>query len=261
MDYAPYTHRRRMIDTPMSFDLQIGEEVAKEKFREYQGKILSPYAPQTLVLKRIGKRLAMAAQETYPEIVDSFEWRFVVVNDPLKNAFCVPGGKVFVFTGLFNIMESEDALASIVAHEVGHAIARHGSERIAMAKFAFILYFLLWLFFDQLQIASLVINLALTLPYSRKIEREADVIGLYLMTAACYDPNESPKAFETLAKEEGSSHVEFLSTHPATKGRVEEMRKMLPEVQKKYNEKCKPADNFFGMFDSGSRWRPHTRRY
>ena len=250
-----------MIDTPVSFDLEVGEQVYKQKFAEYQSQILSPLAPETLLLKRIGKRLVVAARETFPEIVENFEWRFVVVDLPIKNAFCAPGGKVFVFTGLLEGMGSEDELASIVAHEVGHAIARHGSERIALAKLTFVFYFLLWLFFDQLQIASLVVNLALTLPYSRKIEKEADALGLFLMTAACYDPRESPKAFKALMKDEKMGTVEFLSTHPATEGRIKEMNKMLPEIEKMYNEKCVKADSFFDAFGYGDRWRQFGGRY
>ena len=119
-----------------------------------------------------------------------------------------------------------------------------------MAKFAFIVYVLLWIFLDQLNIASLLISLTMTLPYSRRLEREADIIGLYLMTAACFDPAESPATFERMGEAigKGGKLVEFLSTHPATKGRVQEMRKMLPELREKYYEKCGMHQDFIESF-------------
>ncbi|KAH1247952.1 hypothetical protein AAZX31_06G271100 [Glycine max] len=143
------------------------------------------------------------------------DWEILVVNKPDLNAFCLPGGKIVVFTGLFDHFKSDAEIATIIGHEVGHVVARHNAEGITKNLWFAILQLILYLLFIP-DIINIMSSLFLHLPFSRRMEVEADYIGLLLIASAGYDPRVAPKVYEKLGKFAGDSTFgDYFSTHPS----------------------------------------------
>ncbi|WVZ15891.1 hypothetical protein V8G54_013457 [Vigna mungo] len=153
--------------------------------------------------------------------LDGINWEILVVNEPVVNAFCLPGGKIVVFTGLLEHFKSDAEIATIIGHEVGHAVARHSAEGITKNLWFAILQLILYQFVTP-DIVNTMSSLFLHLPFSRRMEIEADYIGLLLIASAGYDPRMAPKVYEKLGKITGESALrDYLSTHPSGKRRAE----------------------------------------
>lgn len=198
-------------------------------------------------VRTIGNKLAQAAT-TYlndnnaGNRVDGFEWEFNVVNDPTVNAWCMPGGKVVVYTGILPVAATDAGLAVVMGHEIAHAIARHGSERmsqgIALQGAGMTLEVLTQqnpsaagnLFLQSFGIGSELGMLA----YSRKHESEADKMGLVFMAMAGYDPREAPIFWKRMSAGSGGAPPEILSTHPSDETRVRDLEAYMPEALKYY---------------------------
>lgn len=232
-DSAPVTERRQLIVIPESQELAMGRQAAREILGSEK---LSRDAAMTQAVRRVGERLAHASG------AKGMEWEFHVIdNDAVPNAFCLPGGKIFVYSGLFRFVKSEDQLATVIAHEVAHALARHGAERATMEMAAklggTILDFVLSDEDPRLgRIASTVwgygSNLGVMLPYSRKQEFEADKIGLHLMDKAGYDLDAAVGFWENMSRNPQSGKgFAFLSTHPADGKRIERIKKDIAEIR------------------------------
>lgn len=191
-------------------------------------------------VKRVGDRIAAVSHAS------GFEWRYAVIeNDETVNAFALPGGKIGVYTGMLPVARTEAGLATVMAHEVAHAVARHGGERMSLGV-------LLQLGADAiarglrngdptvtsgvLQAYGIGTALAGTLPFSRKQETEADRIGLIYMAKAGYDPREAVPFWERMgrAARGGDAPPEFLSTHPGYRTRIANMRRWMPEAMEHY---------------------------
>lgn len=190
----------------------------------------------------VGRRIAQAAEQYLagqgrPE---QFAWEFVVIeNDETVNAWCLPGGKVAVYTGILPVTETEDGLAVVVAHEVAHAIARHSNERMSQGLIVEMGGQALSAALQSqpqrtremfLQAVGLGANVGVVLPFSRTQEYEADRIGLNLMAMAGYDPRASIPLWERMNSMGGPRPPEFLSTHPAPQHRIEALNQMMPEA-------------------------------
>eukprot|EP00190_Bangiopsis_sp_CCMP1999_P001380 CAMPEP_0198731974 /NCGR_PEP_ID=MMETSP1475-20131203/33114_1 /TAXON_ID= ORGANISM="Unidentified sp., Strain CCMP1999" /NCGR_SAMPLE_ID=MMETSP1475 /ASSEMBLY_ACC=CAM_ASM_001111 /LENGTH=286 /DNA_ID=CAMNT_0044495003 /DNA_START=200 /DNA_END=1057 /DNA_ORIENTATION=- len=235
LDYAPYTNRRRMIDISREYEQELGEQQFAQLKRQLYAQMESPNSMHTRRIQKIGMRLAAVSGQ------DDYDWEFVVFQKPEPNAFCLPGGKIGVFSGLLDLARTDDELAAVLAHEVGHAIARHGAERLSAMTILLPLRLLLNFIIDTYLLNSLIISLIFELPLSRKNELEADYIGLQLMTKACFDPRGSPEIFTKLgqwAKKQSVRVPEYLSTHPADDKRVQGINKILPEAMDRYEQSC-----------------------
>ena len=203
---------------------------------------ISTDATANALVARVGKRIADAAD------CPNFSWEFLVFRNPEANAFCLPGGKVGVYTGILSSMSCEAELAGVIGHEVGHAIARHGGERMTQSLLQSIGAALLSETTRNeqiLQAYGVVSNLGVILPYSRKHEHEADTLGLILMAKAGYDPSSLIAFWRNFSKTGGSSGSfleKFLSTHPLDSERISAMEKQLPEAMQYYNR----AKNKYG---------------
>ncbi|XP_074319625.1 mitochondrial metalloendopeptidase OMA1 [Silene latifolia] len=153
--------------------------------------------------------------------LEGMKWEVLVVNEPVVNAFCMPGGKIVVFTGLLNNFKTDAEVATIIGHEVGHAIARHSAEQITRNMWFAILHLVLYQFITP-DLVNAMSTLLLRLPFSRKMEIEADYIGLLLTASAGYDPRVAPKVYEKLGQLSGESSLrDYLSTHPSGKTRAQ----------------------------------------
>ena len=182
------------------------------------------------IVSRVGRRIAAASGQNY-------DWEFVVIDSPKTvNAFCLPGGKIAVYTGILPVAQNEAALAAVLGHEVAHATARHGAERMSqglVAQFGMQVV-------DQAMKDSKYRGLAVgalgvgaqfgvLLPYSRLHEAEADKIGLLYMAKAGYDPVEAPALWLRMAGT-GQRVPEFISTHQDPLKRAEQLEKSIPDV-------------------------------
>ena len=226
-----YTGRTRIILISEEQELELGRQAYQQVLAE--GK-LSRNARQIEVVQRVGQRIAAVADRP------QFEWEFVVIDDrKTVNAFCLPGGKVAFYTGILPVCKHETGLAVVMGHEVAHAVARHGAERISQAL-------VLELGADilagviagkdpehQKEVASLLgvgFGIAFALPFSRKHESEADHIGLMLMAKAGYDPREAPRFWDRMEKLGGKEPPQFLSTHPSHEKRKEDLEALIPDA-------------------------------
>lgn len=227
-------------------------EVLSLGLQEYNNYIstanISTNASQTQLVRRVGEKIAEAVTLYYTALgmeaeLANYSWEFNLVEDASANAFCLPGGKIVVNTGILPICQDETGLAVVLGHEVGHAIAKHANEQMSQQMIlqygSNITSSLLDSKSEKMKsIASTVYGLGaqygVLLPYSRKHELEADRIGLVLMAIAGYDPNQAISFWQRMAANSSGS-IEFLSTHPSDTSRVNEIRKFLPEAMEYYN--------------------------
>ena len=190
-------------------------------------------------VRRVGQRIATAVGSALP----SAQWEFVVFDAPdTVNAFALPGGKVGVYTGLLRLAASDDELAIVMGHEIGHVTARHGAERMTQAQLANGLGALgdaatqNTQYHDiLLQAYGLSSNLAI-LHYSRSQESEADHIGIRYAAKAGYDPRAAITFWEKMAKQKGNaSTLKWLSTHPPDDQRIADLQRLMPEAMQLYD--------------------------
>ncbi len=207
--------------------------------------------PNAQLVKKVGKNIQLAvekfmsANKKYKSRIAGYNWQFnLVKEDKTINAWCMPGGKVVVYSGLLPVTQNETALAVVMGHEIAHAIARHGNERmsqgLAIQTGAAVLSVALStqsktsqdLFNQSYGAAS---NLGI-LAYSRKHELEADKLGLVFMAMAGYNPSEAVSFWERMSKATSNSDFSLLSTHPSDAKRIVEIRNFLPQAMKYYKK-------------------------
>jgi predicted Zn-dependent protease len=232
---VPMTARKRLLLVPEGTENQMGLTAYQEVLKTEK---LSTNESAAAMVKRVGQRIAAVSDRP------DFAWEFNVIESDTQNAFCLPGGKVAVYTGILPICESEAGLAVVMAHEVAHAIARHGGERMTMQMGTNGVKkaggYLMRNVEEQKQKIVLAAygvgtEYGVLLPYSRKHELEADHIGILLMARAGYDPSEAPRFWERFAQiKTGTAPIEFLSTHPSDATRSAALRGLLPEAMREY---------------------------
>ncbi|KAJ0390339.1 hypothetical protein P43SY_010597 [Pythium insidiosum] len=206
----PLTGRRRLMFLSHAAEEQLGE-------RAYQ---------MSKAVARVGAKIVETTDDPH------MKWRFHVIDSAEPNAFCLPGGKVFVHTGLFKILANEDTLAAVMFHEAAHGVARHGAEKVS---FSLLVYGLLaFLLPDYGRLGDLVVHLAVDLPFSRKLELEADSLGLRLMAKACYDPRASLQMNAALGKANEIQVFKYFSTHPPSDERMQAVRSQLRDAMAIY---------------------------
>ncbi|KAL5727902.1 metalloendopeptidase [Ranunculus cassubicifolius] len=148
--------------------------------------------------------------------LDGLNWEVLVVDEPVVNAFCLPGGKIVVFTGLLKHFKADAEIATIIGHEVAHAVARHAAEGMTKNMWVAIIQIVLLQFVSMPDLVNATSNLLLKLPFSRRMEMEADYIGLLLIASAGYDPRVAPTVYKKLGEVSGDSPLrDYLSTHPS----------------------------------------------
>lgn len=208
---------------------------------------LSTNRQQTEQIRRVGGRISAAverylAENGQSELIQGFHWEFNLIDKDVPNAWCMPGGKVAFYTGILPYTKNENGIAVVMGHEIAHAVAGHGAERVSHQMIQQGGGFLLSLFSQNsdyhnalMQVYGLGSEVLGVLPYSRVQESEADRLGLIFMAMAGYDPNGAVAFWERMAAAGGDSPPEFLSTHPSDARRIREIRKHLHEALKYYH--------------------------
>ncbi|KFZ11605.1 hypothetical protein V501_04654 [Pseudogymnoascus sp. VKM F-4519 (FW-2642)] len=171
-------------------------------------------------------------------------WTVHVIEDPHQaNAFVLPGGKVFVYSGIFPVCKNNDGLAAVMGHEIAHNMAQHAAEKMSqMALLQPIVWGLMYLDYTGVTmglgrfLGSMMLDLGIMRVSSREQESEADHIGLMLMAAACYDPKEAVGLWERMERLDKETPPEWLSTHPSNANRIQQITQLLPEAEDKYQE-------------------------
>lgn len=196
--------------------------------------------PEFEMVKGVATRLARATGKAGEE----FQWQVSLVRDNKVNAFCLPGGKIVVYTGIIPVAQNEAALATVMGHEMAHAVARHGSQRVlqqnlAQTAMTGVAASLSDMDHDKQRMVMGALGagtkFGVLMPFGRKHESEADQMGLTYMARAGYNPQESVKFWERMEQASQNSPPEFLSTHPSHGTRIQQLGEWMPKAMEEYN--------------------------
>jgi predicted Zn-dependent protease len=245
---VPITGRSQLNLIPgnsmLSMSLQQYDSFLKEH-------ILSTNKEQTDMVKRAGARVQDAVERYFTakgmgSRLADYKWEFNLVEDKQVNAWCMPGGKVVVYTGILPVTQGEAGLAVVMGHEISHAIAEHGNERLSQGLLAQLGGVALAEALSSQPAATQQLWMSVygvgaqygaILPYSRMQESEADHLGLIFMAMAGYDPNVAISFWQRMASQKGGQAApEFLSTHPSDAARIEKIRQLIPEAMNYYKK-------------------------
>jgi predicted Zn-dependent protease len=245
---VPVTGRSQLNIIPGSSMMSMSAEQYGTFLKENK---LSQNQQQTAMVKRVGARIQDAVERYFrssglQDYLNNYKWEFNLVDDKQVNAWCMPGGKVVVYSGILPVARDDAGLAVVMGHEIAHAIAEHGNERMSQGLIA--------------QLGGVALSTALStkpeatrqlwmtaygagtqygalLPYSRMQESEADQLGLVFMTMAGYDPDVAVGFWERMAAQKaGQAPAEFMSTHPSDATRIANIKRLIPSVVQKYRK-------------------------
>ncbi|WP_188654438.1 M48 family metallopeptidase [Yeosuana aromativorans] len=236
----PFTGKQTMALVPNS-------QLFPTAFQQYdqflsENKVIKGTADAEMV-KRVGQKIAVAAERWlnangHVGYLNDYKWEYNLVDDKAVNAWCMPGGKIVVYTGILPITKGEAGLAAVLGHEVSHALANHGQQRMSASMLQ--------------QIGAVGLNVALQdnknlglfnqaygigsqvgvmLPFSRSHETEADTIGLTLMAIAGYNPEEAVELWKRMSAQGGQAPPELLSTHPSNESRIANLKALVPKAK------------------------------
>ncbi|KAK5174796.1 metalloendopeptidase [Saxophila tyrrhenica] len=251
---VPVSGRKRFNVVSPEFEKKQGQGMYQQVLQEYGKKLMPAYTKEHRQVQRVLDRLVPNSG------LEGEEWEIHVIDDPMINAFVVPGGKVFVFRGILDVCQGDDGLAAVLGHEIAHNVAHHAAER--MSQFAILapIGILAWVFAGiDPSIVQFASSLAFTLPGSRRQEEEADYIGLMMMAESCYDPEVAVGFWGRMEKANQGEPPQFLSTHPSSHNRQDKIRGWLPKAaDRREQSDCGIA----GAYDSASERsfrKPHRR--
>lgn len=215
-----------------------------------QHKRLPDNDNRVMQVRQVGNKIKQAVEKFYAQKglakeLEMYQWEFNVVEENVVNAWCMPGGKVVVYTGILPVTQDEAGLAVVMGHEISHALAKHGNERMSQAMLAQFGQITLTVAMSQkpqetrnLFLAAYGVGSGLTLlKYSRNQEAEADKMGLIFMAMSGYNPALAIDFWKRMAARGGQKPPEFLSTHPSDETRIRLLQEFLPEAKKYYQPK------------------------
>jgi len=243
---VPVSNRRQLHLLPESTMLSMSLDNYSTFIKEHQ---VVNHSSNADMVQRAGEKIAIATESLlrelgYQDRIPEFQWEFNLVDDTAQNAWCMPGGKVVVYTGLLPVTQNETALAVVMGHEIAHAVARHGNERMSQSLALYAGGMALNVALSQkpeqtrnlfLAAYGLGASVGVMLPFSRKHESEADRIGLIFMAKAGYNPREAINFWQRMEAMSKNNPPEFLSTHPSHQTRIQDIKnKYLPEALNYY---------------------------
>ncbi len=242
---VPITKRKQMNLLPESTLISMSLTNYHD-FLQQHPAVLS--GSEAAMIKNVGAKIQSAVtqymnQNGYASRIQGYKWEFNLVNSPEVNAWCMPGGKVVVYSGLLPVTMDESSLAIVMGHEIAHAVARHGNERMSQMMVAAGLGMGLDVALSQKSTETRTIFLSAygvgaglgTLAFSRTHESEADKLGLVFAAMAGYDPNKAVAFWERMAAKGGSKVPELLSTHPSDARRIADIKAYMPQAMKFYH--------------------------
>ena len=245
---APITQRKQLKLIPES---TLNRQAAQIYANVKRKTKLSDDKKQLEEIKEIGSRIEESVSAYFASInkndpTSNFQWEYILVdNDKIKNAWCMPGGKIAVYTGILEVTKNKDGLAAVMGHEIAHAVAKHSIERASRALVLNVSTTALDIFTGGaisntqrttgVDIAGMLRTFGIDNPFGRKQEREADYLGLIFASLAGFDIRESVKIWERMKEShEGQEPPEWMSTHPSSINRIEALKNWIPEVIIKY---------------------------
>ena len=254
---APFTNRLQLNLVPDPLMNQLGAVTYVDMLG---GTRLERKSADAKTLRRVGRRISKVAKKP------SYRWRFALIkDDDTINAWCLPGGKIAFYSGILPVLENEAGMAFVMGHEVGHAMARHGAERISQQATMLGGLTALYLYLDNksdmpdearnmlMAALGVGVELGIMLPFSRAHEKEADVMGMMYMANAGYPPSESIDVWTRMgASRKGFEVPAFLSTHPTHKQRKKNLREWMPAAKKKYARNQLQRDTLSKLWASSS---------
>jgi len=231
----PETGQKKLMLTSQAQEIQMGDQGYQEVLQT--AKIIKT-EPAYSILQDVGSRIASQANQP------DFQWEYNLIDENQMNAWCMPGGKIAVYTGILSFMKNEAGMAAVIGHEVAHATLRHAGQRISQQ---FGLSAILGIVSGGLQnsknhdavLSAMGVgsNLFVAMPFSRKHETESDLVGLNYMAKAGYDPREAIAFWQRFAQATaGSAPPEFMSTHPGAETRIQDLTDNMAEAMKLYNQ-------------------------
>ncbi len=255
---ASFTGRKQLLDTSAQEEAALGLQSYREIVAQSQVVRSGPEAQAVIdianrlvaVAPKVEKYLADA--ESVPASTDwsAFQWEATLIQSDQVNAFCLPGGKIAVYTGILPVAANTDGLAAIMGHEIAHALLRHGGERMAQQKLVQIGSIAASMSTGEMdpqqrQMVMAAIGAGtqygVLLPFSRSHESEADRVGLLLSAAACFNPEEAPRLWERMAALGKQKPPEFMSTHPAEGTRINQLQAWMGEANQVRQQFCGTA--------------------
>lgn len=247
---VPLTGRKQLTAIPNSQMLALSADSYSQVLTEMP---LSTNTQYVEAVKRVGEDVSKAVLE-YLKLqglesrIEGFDWQFNVLVSEELNAWCMPGGQIAFYEGIMPVCEDDNGIAIVMGHEIAHAVAKHGNERLSQQLLINMGGLALSEALktkkeetQQLALAAFGVgtSLGLALPYSRTHETEADELGLYFMAMAGYDPQTAPSFWERMEAGGGDRPPEFLSTHPNPSNRIEHLKKIMPKALEYYRSQGK----------------------
>jgi metalloendopeptidase OMA1, mitochondrial len=234
---TPVTHRVQHVSLTDAQQMQLGNQQYAKTLKENRARIVSS-GPQYAEVQRVAKRIEAVAAHDKPDFV----WRVTLIKKNEANAYCLPGGKIVVYTGILPVTKNDAGLATVLGHEVSHATAEHAAERIERQHLtevaAAIIAGGVAVTPDQYIKVVALLGVGSGLPFSRAQESEADHIGLIYMARAGYDPHQAVTFWKRMQRaSKGQEPPEFLSDHPSDAHRVERVEGWLPEAERAYRDR------------------------
>jgi len=233
-DKTPVTHRTVHVTLTDAQQSQLGNQNYTKTLRQNRANIVSS-GPEYAEVQRVAKRIEAVAAHDKPDFV----WKVTLLRKNVANAYCLPGGKIVVYTGILPIAQNDAGLATVLGHEVAHATAEHVAERIEREHLTAVAAAIIagGVAFTPAQFIRVqaLIDAGASLPFSRSQESEADHIGLVYMAKAGYDPHQALAFWKRMLRaSKGKEPPEFLSDHPSDAHRVERVQGWLPEAERAY---------------------------
>lgn len=244
---VPITGRKQMNLLPESDLISMGLTSYQEFMKENP---LSSDKTNASIVREVGIKIATSVQQFFADNkmqnrLDGYQWEFSLVGSTEANAFCLPGGKVVVYKGLLPYTVDRSGLAVVISHEIAHAVARHGNERMSQEMLIQLGGMALSTAMKNkpeqtqnifLSAYGLGSQVGVLLPYSREHELEADKLGLIFMAMAGYNPETAIRFWERMSASGGAKPPEFLSTHPSDASRINSIKANMPEIMKYYKK-------------------------